>query len=72
MVLVKVIGVVMVWRGVWELLDKYLFPGNYILSAITSIALGFFILYLPDGKIDSLLGLKKLIFRFGNYLKIGN
>jgi len=54
-VLIKVLGIVMVWRGVWGILDKYLFPENPVLSYTISIALGLFVLYLPDGEIDSLV-----------------
>jgi hypothetical protein len=46
-----VLGVVLVWRGVWELLDKIdfvLFGGSHILTAVGGIVLGFLVLYLPD------------------------
>ena len=48
------IGVVMVWRGVWNLCDSYLFPDNPILSDVISIVVGILILYLDDKKIDEL------------------
>lgn len=54
-IIIKVIGVVMVWRGVWEILDVYFFPENRLLSDIISITLGLFILYLPDGEINNLI-----------------
>ncbi len=47
--LVIVIGVVGVWRGMWDLFDTYFFPGNKLLSDLLSILLGLVLLYLPDG-----------------------
>ncbi|MCF7846248.1 MAG: hypothetical protein K9L85_03335 [Candidatus Peribacteraceae bacterium] len=52
--LITAIGVVMVWRGVWFLLDLYLLPDKPTLSGITSLIIGLAILYLPNGKIDDL------------------
>ena len=36
------------WRGVWMLADFYLFPDNPNISAIASIIIGMFILYIRD------------------------
>lgn len=47
--LVIVIGVVAVWRGMWNLMDHYIFPSNPLLSNLICIVLGIFLLYLPDG-----------------------
>jgi len=41
-------------RGVWGLLDIYLFPGSPTFSQLVSIALGFLVLYLDDFSIDNL------------------
>ena len=49
--LATVIGLVLVWRGVWEILDKIdltYFAGDYVWTAIGGIVIGFLILYLPD------------------------
>lgn len=46
-----VIGLVLIWRGVWEILDKIdlvFFQGDYLWTALGGIILGFLILYLPD------------------------
>ncbi len=46
-----VIGLVLIWRGIWLLLDgidRLFFGGNHILSAAGGIVIGFLILYLPD------------------------
>lgn len=37
-------AVISFWRGVWGLMDEYLFPGNYTLSLLVSLALGILIL----------------------------
>jgi hypothetical protein len=37
-------AVVSFWRGVWGMMDEYLFPGNYRLSLWISLVLGFVIL----------------------------
>lgn len=53
--LLLAIGVVAVWRGVWGLMDIYLFPDNPILSFIISIIIGLFILYFNDRKLNELV-----------------
>ena len=46
-----VIGLVLIWRGVWYVLDgldKWLFGGSHTWTAIIGIIVGLIILYLPD------------------------
>ena len=46
-----VIGLVLIWRGLWFLLDSIditLFGGSHEFSALGGIIIGFLILYLPD------------------------
>lgn len=46
-----VIGVVLVWRGIWyslDGLDNYFFGGSHTLTAIGGIIIGLLILYIPD------------------------
>ena len=46
-----VLGLVLIWRGTWYVLDEIdiLFLGrNHIISAVGGIILGLLILYLPD------------------------
>lgn len=46
-----VIGLVLVWRGIWYVLDafdKLVFAGGHFWTALGGIALGLVILYLPD------------------------
>lgn len=45
------IGLVLIWRGIWLLLDKIdimLFGGSHYITALAGIIIGFLILYLPD------------------------
>lgn len=49
--LLVVIGLVMVWRGVWyvwDTIDIWFLGGNQLLSGIIGIILGTAALYLPD------------------------
>lgn len=44
----KLIGVVLIWRGMWFLLDAFFLPSDPTLSAVLGIALGVGILYNKD------------------------
>lgn len=49
--LLLVIGLVLIWRGVWYVLDWLditFLGGSHVFSAVGGIVLGFLILYLPD------------------------
>ena len=37
-------AVIAVWRGIWNLLDLYLYPNDLVLSSIISIVVGLVIL----------------------------
>ncbi len=39
-------AIISFWRGVWGLMDLYLFPNNYTLSLAISLLIGIVILYL--------------------------
>lgn len=46
-----VFGLVLIWRGMWFILDDIdlmLFGGSHQITALAGIVLGFLILYLPD------------------------
>ena len=46
-----VLGLVLIWRGIWHLLDgvdEYFFNGNHIFTALAGVIIGLAILYLPD------------------------
>ncbi len=52
-----VVGVVLIWRGIWYILDEFdkiAFGGSHLLTAIAGVAIGVFILYLPDRDIKEL------------------
>jgi len=52
--LIIVVAIIMLWRGVWGLLDIYLFPDMPALSSLVSISMGILILYLNDFHLDNL------------------
>lgn len=46
-----IVGVVLVWRGIWYVLDeidKLFFGGSHAWTAVIGIVIGLVILYLPD------------------------
>jgi hypothetical protein len=46
-----VVGLVLIWRGVWYVLDdldKIIFGGSHIFTALGGIVAGLLLLYLPD------------------------
>ena len=52
--LILAIAVVAFWRGVWILMDLYLFPNDLFISAGISLILGIFLLYSIKHRLDSL------------------
>ena len=48
-------AIILFWRGVWGLMDIYLFPENYLLSSIASILIGIIILYSTKKLTEHLL-----------------
>lgn len=49
-------AVIAAWRGMWGLLDLYVFPDNLALSYLVSTILGIAILYINDFSISELGG----------------
>lgn len=52
-----VFGLVLIWRGIWYLLDYIdvqFFGGNHELTALIGIVVGMLILYLPDKNLEEL------------------
>ena len=46
-----VVGLVLIWRGIWytlDAIDKWVFGSSHIFTAILGIIAGLLILYLPD------------------------
>lgn len=52
--IVMSIAVVAIWRGVWGLMDWYLFPTNPLLSYLFSIVIGFIILMSAGAVVEEL------------------
>ncbi len=52
--ILSVVAIIMVWRGTWHLLDRFLFPQNELWSDIISVALGLFLLFIDDFKLEEL------------------
>lgn len=49
--LLIIIGIVLIWRGIWYLLDMIdviLFGKSHLITAIIGIILGFVFLYIPN------------------------
>jgi hypothetical protein len=56
--LLKVIAVVLIWRGIWhglDSLDLVLFGGSHAWTAVSGAVVGFLILYLPDHDIREVI-----------------
>jgi Fuseless len=49
-----IVAIIMLWRGVWELLNLYLFPGSPTFSNLLTIALGALILRLDNFSLKDL------------------
>jgi hypothetical protein len=46
-----VIGLVLIWRGIWYVLDNldiWFFDGSHFWTALGGIVVGLLVLYLPD------------------------
>lgn len=49
--IVVVVGIVLVWRGTWYVLDdldKWLFGGSHFWTSLAGVIVGLMILYFPD------------------------
>lgn len=52
-----VLGIILIWRGIWYLLDEvdqFLFGGSHVPVAIIGIIIGLLILYLPDKDLNEI------------------
>jgi len=48
------LAIIIFWRGVWGLMDLYLFPDNETLSYIISLLVGLFILFINDFRLKEI------------------
>lgn len=53
-ILLTAFAVVLVWRGMWGIMDQYLFPDQPMLSYLISLLLGLFILWVDDKELTEL------------------
>jgi hypothetical protein len=53
-IITDVLAIIIIWRGVWGLLDLFIFPQNPLLSYITSTIFGFILLLLDGNGLDDL------------------
>lgn len=52
-----VFGVVLIWRGLWYILDYFVlkvFGGDQFWTSVVAIFIGFLLLYLPDRDLKEL------------------
>jgi hypothetical protein len=49
------IAVVSIWRGVWLLMDRYLFPESQTISGVASIIIGLLIIWLTDNSLKGVV-----------------
>lgn len=49
------IAVIAFWRGVWGLIDEYLFPANYTLSLWVSLIVGLVVLIVLHKAVRELM-----------------
>jgi hypothetical protein len=52
-----VVGIVLVWRGIWYILDaidKFIFGNSHAVTAALGVIIGLVILYLPDKNLKEL------------------
>ncbi|MDC1068602.1 hypothetical protein OAQ99_05535 [Candidatus Kapabacteria bacterium] len=54
LIIYKAVAMIMVWVGVWGLIDLYIFPNSPTIRYVLVISLGIFFLYIDDGSIDEL------------------
>ncbi len=51
------IGIILIWRAVWlmlDLLDHLIFGGSHIITIVLGLLVGLIILYLPDRNLKAL------------------
>ena len=51
--LILILAAILIWRGVWSLADEYIFPENFFLSNLFTIAIGFFLLFIFDTEVKA-------------------
>ena len=53
-----IVGIVLIWRGVWHVLDAIdiaiIGDETHLMTAIGGIIIGFLVLYIPDGDLKEI------------------
>ena len=52
--LLTFVALVMIWRGIWHLLDQYLLPNHYFLNATIPLIVWLIFLYFDDESLKEL------------------
>ncbi len=58
--LLTILGIVLVWRGVWYILDwldLIFWNGNHTWTALVGVVVGLLILYIPDKDLKEIMTL---------------
>jgi len=45
-IILSSLSIVAFWRGIWNLMDKYIFPNNFLLSQVITIIGGIILLII--------------------------
>ncbi|NVP17429.1 hypothetical protein HUU51_01800 [Candidatus Gracilibacteria bacterium] len=54
-VFLLLLAVVVIWRGIWNIFDRYFFPDYFMLSNILSIVIGLVIIFINDYELEDLV-----------------
>ncbi|HPT65690.1 MAG TPA: hypothetical protein PK257_00070 [Candidatus Woesebacteria bacterium] len=52
--ILEILGAIIIWWGVWGILDLFIFPENRIISYLTCIIFGFLLLLLNGSGLDDI------------------
>ena len=61
-ILLLTIAIIMIWKGIWDILDTY-FPTDSMSASIISIILGIVILFLNDNDLSQLAEVEKKVHK---------
>lgn len=50
--LTLIIATIFIWRGIWNLADKYFFPHDFLASNISVIIVGLVLLFIFDSEVE--------------------
>lgn len=53
-ILIDFVGILILWRGTWGLLDLFIFPNNQLYSYLTSIVLGIILIAIDGDGLNDL------------------